>query len=432
MSAERSERPGPGRDPAADPTPATRAGSGGLPSSGPSATAAGASATAVPRGGLARYVIAATLARTPTGGAVVGIVLLVTVHSGPEWSAGLLAACITAPHLLGPFVARSLDVVRDGRLVLVLACLLHGGLLIAAVLLYPLLPLLAVAALLVGSGLAGPLIMGGVSSRLPDIVAPDQRSQRRAQAWDVASYGLSGTLGPALIAAVAQRADPAVALVALAGTAVCAAAFMMLLPRAKSQAPGTVALRPPATLRVMLGHGPLRRTLYLTTSVALAVAALPVAAVGFAAVTGSEAAAAGTLTAAYGAGGLGASVLLMVRPLRTDADRSMTWFAASVAAMLALTLVSTTLWVALVLYAVVGACNSIFFATTLAARSEFAPDTARAQIFVWVGALKIASVAAGTALAGALIGPGVLLPVAVAAAVAGLAAALSQLERRRA
>ena len=305
MSAERSERPGPGRDPAADPTPATRAGSGWLPFSGPSATAAGASATAVPRGGQARYVIAATLARTPTGGAVVGIVLLVTVHGGPEWSAGLLAACITAPHLLGPFVARSLDVVRDGRLVLVLACLLHGGLLIATVLLYPLLPLLAVAA-------------------------------------------------------------------------------------------------------------------------------LPVAAVGFAAVTGSEAAAAGTLTAAYGAGGLGASVLLMVRPLRTDADRSMTWFAASVAAMLALTLVSTTLWVALVLYAVVGACNSIFFATTLAARSEFAPDTARAQIFVWVGALKIASGAAGTALAGALIGPGVLLPVAVGAAVAGLAAALSQLERRRA
>ena len=305
MSAERSERPGPGRDPAADPTPATRAGSGWLPFSGPSATAAGASATAVPRGGLARYVIAATLARTPSGGAVVGIVLLGTVHGGPEWSAGLLAACITAPHLLGPFVARSLDVVRDGRLVLVLACLLHGGLLIAAVLLYPLLPLLAGAA-------------------------------------------------------------------------------------------------------------------------------LPVAAGGFAAVTGSEAAAAGTLTAAYGAGGLGASVLLMVRPLRTDADRSMTWFAASVAAMLALTLVSTTLWVALVLYAVVGACNSIFFATTLAARSEFAPDTARAQIFVWVGALKIASGAAGTALAGALIGPGVLLPVAGAAAVAGLAAALSQLERRRA
>jgi predicted MFS family arabinose efflux permease len=220
--------------------------------------------------------------------------------------------------------------------------------------------------------------------------------------------------------------------VALAGTAVCAAAFMLLLPRARSQAPGTVALRPLATLRVMLGNGPLRRTLYLTTSVALAVAALPVAAVGFAAVTGSEAAAAGTLTAAYGAGGLGASVLLMVRPLRTDADRSMTWFAASVAAMLALTLVSTTLWMALVLYAVVGACNSVFFATTLAARSEFAPDTARAQIFVWVGALKIASGAAGTALAGALIGPGVLLPVAVAAAVAGLAAALSQLERRRA
>jgi len=58
------------------------------------------------RGGLVRYVAAATLARTADGGAVVAIVLMVTTSGAPGWLAGLLGACITAPHLLGPLVAR--------------------------------------------------------------------------------------------------------------------------------------------------------------------------------------------------------------------------------------------------------------------------------------------------------------------------------------
>ena len=37
------------------------------------------------------------------------IVLLVTTSGGPGWLAGLLGAAITAPHLVGPFIARTLD-----------------------------------------------------------------------------------------------------------------------------------------------------------------------------------------------------------------------------------------------------------------------------------------------------------------------------------
>ncbi|MEV0477038.1 hypothetical protein AB0I50_45520, partial [Streptomyces prunicolor] len=59
--------------------------------------------------GLARYVVAAALARTADGGAVVAVVLLVTSSGGSGTLAGVLGACITAPHLLGPFVARPLD-----------------------------------------------------------------------------------------------------------------------------------------------------------------------------------------------------------------------------------------------------------------------------------------------------------------------------------
>jgi len=374
-------------------------------------------------------VLAATLARTTSGGAVVGIVLLVTTHGGTESLAGLLAATITAPHLMGPFVARTLDRAQDPRNVLAAACVIHGGLLAAAVLAYPVASPWLVAALLTGSGLAGPLVMGGLSSRLPDIAAPDRRSQRSAQGWDVASYGISGTLGPALVALLAASTDASVALLVLAATAISATAFVRLLPPTLPRSSTAAALKPITTLRLMLGTGPLRRTLYLTMCVALAVAALPVAAVGLAADLGTGAAAAGVLTAIYGAGGLVASITLMVRPLRADADRSTTMLATAVATALALTLLSYSFWIAVVMYAVAGACNSYFFAATLAARSEYAPDTARAQIFVWVGALKIAAGAAGTVLAGVLIAPHVLIPIIVAAVIAYLAAAAASLER---
>lgn len=86
--------------------------------------------------GLARYVVAAALARTADGGAVVAVVLLVTSSGGSGTLAGILGACITAPHLLGPFVARPLDLARDGRKVLAAACLLYATALAAGVLTY--------------------------------------------------------------------------------------------------------------------------------------------------------------------------------------------------------------------------------------------------------------------------------------------------------
>lgn len=148
------------------------------------------------RGGLARYVAAAMLARTADGGAVVAIVLLVSTSGAPGWLAGLLGAAITAPHLVGPFIARVLDTTRDGRTVIAWACIIHGVTLAAAVLIYPHTWWIVTALLLIASRLVGPLLTGGISSRLPAIASPDRRSQRRAQGWDVATYGIGGTIVP--------------------------------------------------------------------------------------------------------------------------------------------------------------------------------------------------------------------------------------------
>lgn len=380
--------------------------------------------------GLPRYVVAATLARTADGGAVLAIVLLVTTSGAPGWLAGLLGAAITAPHLLGPFIARRLDTSIDGRTVIAGACLLHGTTLAAAVLLYPLTSPIVPAVLLVASGLVGPLLTGGISSRLPAIAGEDRLSQRRAQGWDVATYGIAGTIGPSIVAAVSVWADPAAAGLVLAAVVVVAAAFVRLLPYAPPAAhPGEVP-SPARTLRMMAAFGPLRRTLYLTMVVALSVAALPIAAVASTGHLHIDSAAAGLLTAAYGLGGLAGSAGVMVRPFQADADRLMSWLAVAVAAALIGATLASTFALALAAYAVAGVLNSYFFAATLAARSEYAPRQARGQVFVWIGALKITAGSAGTALAGVLVTGAAQLPLALAATLIAVAAAASMIDRR--
>jgi len=64
---------------------------------------------------IARYVLAATLARGADGGAAVGLLLLALATGHGPAIGGLLAAGLTAPHALGPWVARRLDLARDGR-----------------------------------------------------------------------------------------------------------------------------------------------------------------------------------------------------------------------------------------------------------------------------------------------------------------------------
>lgn len=323
-----------------------------------------------------RYVFAATLVRSADGGAVVAIVLLASASRLPGWVSGLLGASITAPHLLGPFIARRLDIAEDGRKVIALSALAHGVLLGIAALLLPVTWAVWPALLLIVSGLFGPMLTGGNSSRLPSIAGPSQRSQRRAQSWDVASYGLSGTLGPAVVAWVTAIASPLAATLILAAAAAIGAGAVLALPR---QAPPTDAWAVPSpsrTLAEIWRSAPLRRTLGLTVVVASSVAVLPIYAVAIAPSLGS-AALAGTLVAGYGVGNLAGSALLMAWPLRGDADRLTAVLAGIVALALAAVVAMPNLVSALAAFTVAGIANAMFFAATLAARSEYAPPAAR-------------------------------------------------------
>lgn len=379
---------------------------------------------------LARYVFAATLVRSADGGAVVAIVLLAHSAGQPGWVAGLLGASITAPHLLGPLIARRLDTARDGRIVIAVSAVAHGILLGVAAVILPLTAPVWPALLLCISGLFGPMLTGGISSRLPSIAGPAQRSQRRAQSWDVASYGISGTLGPAAVAGIAATASPLAAALTLAAAAVVGAGAVLALPRHEPLHDRTTVPSPARTLRVIWRSGPLRRTLGLTIVVAFSVAALPIYAVAVAPAFG-EPALAGTLVAAYGIGNLAGSGLLMFRPLRGDADRLVTMLAAVVSAALALVVLMVGLVSTLVAFGLAGLANALFFAATLAARSEYAPAEARGQVFIWVGALKIAAGSAGTAVAGALIAPAAWIPLVLVIGLTAVAAVIVTIERAR-
>lgn len=382
---------------------------------------------------LGRYVFAATLVRSADGGAVVAIVLLAHSIGLPGWTAGLLGASITAPHLLGPLIARRLDTAHDGRKVIAVSAVAHGVLLGVAALMMPVSWAIWPALLLCASGLFGPMLTGGISSRLPSIAGPSQDSQRRAQSWDVASYGFSGTLGPAAVAWIAAAQSPLTAALVLAAAAITGAAAVLLLPR---QAPATDTSAVPSpvrTLHLIWASGPLRRTLGLTVVVAFSVAALPIYAVAVAPTLGG-AAVAGTLVAGYGIGSLVGSALLMVRPLRSDADHLTSRLSLLVAITLAGVILAPGFAVALGAFAVAGIANSLFFAATLAARSEYAPVSARGQVFIWVGALKIAAGSAGTAATGALLGNAAWPPVALVAiltVIASVAALYSRSRTRR-
>ena len=388
------------------------------------------------RAGLVRYVAAATLARGADGGAAVGLVLL-AVHpatglGGGARIGGLLAAGLTAPHLLGPWLARHLDRARDGRTLLAASFAVYGlALATGAVLLGRASPWLVALPVLV-AGTCGPLLTGGLSSRLAGIVGPDHRTQRRAEGWDALSYGMGGTAGPAAVAGLAAVATPLGALLTLCAAAVVAGALTLTLPRGArpTDVPDGDALSVRAALRLMVARGPLRRVSVATLLTAISLGGVSVVAVTFGAGLSDEPAAGAALVAAFGLGNLAGSLVLTAFPLHGEPERLTVRHVALMAAAFGACAIAPNYPVALIAFGVAGASNAPFFTATLAARSEYSPSGARAQIFVSLAGLKVAMSSAGTALAGvvAFAGPRVLL--LGGAAVTAAAAVIAVVDRR--
>ena len=337
-------------------------------------------------GPLARYLAAATLARGADAGAPVGLALLATGSPAGPAAGGLLAAALTAPHLLGPWVARRLDAARDGRWVLAAAFAGYGLALAAGALLLGRAPLALAAAAVVLAGLCGPLLTGGMSSRLAATAGEGR------EGWDALSYGLGGTGGPALVALATAVTTPLTAVLALSAATGLAAVLTRTLPRLESAAGGR---RPPSAheaLRLLITDGRLRRVNLITVLASFGGGGLAV----IAAVLGSA-----TLMAAFGLGVLAGSLLVTAFPLRGEPERMTAYGAAAQAVALGLTALAPTYPLTLAGFALAGLANAPFVTATFAARGRYAPPEARAQVFVSMSGLKVAAGSVGAAVAGA-------------------------------
>jgi len=394
------------------------------------------------RSGLIAYVAAAVPARSADAGAIVAAVLAGTATGGPAVG-GLLAGALTIPHLVGPLAGRLLDARRRPGPVLAGAFVWYAMFIVAAALLLPV-STAAAAVALAAAGCAGPLVTGGLSSRLAPLLEVRARAaaarraerpadsdididtgidaasprQRRGQAIDALTYGVAGAVGPAAIAVAATVLTPRGALAATAGLLVLAAVPVLWLP-GSSRTPSRTASG--GVLRLLLVIPPLRRTTVATVGSATALAAAPVIAAALATQRGASPSSAAVLMCLYGTGGLVASLLLIVRPLTGTPERLVRLGVAAAGAALLLPLLALPFPTAGTAtggaaFAVVGAVSSVLFAATLAARTEYSPPGATARVFATVAGVKVAGSAIGVAAAG-LVAPLGAAPLTLCAAV---------------
>lgn len=341
---------------------------------------------------MVRYLVAAVLARGADAGAVVALVLLAPSPS----IGGALAACLTAPHLFGPLLAR-----RGGFLAPAFA--LYGVALAAATLSIGRVPLVVTGALVVVAGLCGPLLTGGLSSRLAPMVAPHERAQRRAQGWDAVTYGIGGSAGPAAVAALAALTSAAVATLALACAAVVAAGVVLVLPRPAGSAATAETMPVLRALRLMAVTGNLRRVTYLTLALAIPAGAVPVLAVALGGHLRPGTASGAVLAAVFGVGNLLGSLVVTAFPLRGEPEVLVTRWVVVSGVAFAVCAAVPGYWPDVVAFGLLGAANAPYLTATLAARAAYAPPGARVQVFVSSAALKVACASLGAAVAGTLL-----------------------------
>jgi predicted MFS family arabinose efflux permease len=373
-----------------------------------------------------RYLLAATLARGADEGATIGLVLLAfeALPTGnPAAIGGLLAAGLSAPHALGPWVARLLDKARDGRRLLAAAFVGYGVALAVAGLALGHVPIPLVLVGTVVTGACGPLLTGGLSSRVAGIAGDGEKRQRRGEGWDSVSYGLAGTLGPAAVAGFAALTSALAAVLALSAAAVLAAAITMTLPR-DDRHPTREATRVRDVLRLLIHHGPLRRVNIATLATAFSLGGIPIVAVVLAGHLTDQEGAGAPLVAVFGVGSLVGSLVVTAFPLRGEPELLTTRHVALFGVATMLSAFAPNYPLALAGFALIGLANAPFITATFAARSQYAPPAARAQVFVSMASVKVATAAAGTAITGlsTALGPRGLPAAAATIVLAGAAA----------
>jgi hypothetical protein len=380
---------------------------------------------------LVHYALAALAVRLADTGARVALTLLALERTGGAAAGGALVAAMLVPHVVAaPMAGLVADRARRPQLLTGAAALLLAGALAVAAAGVGRWPLAVVAGALLLAGCGGPLLTGGLSSRLGEIVPP--RRLPRAFGVDAATYNVAGLAGPAVAAAATALWSAGAATGVLAGLAVVGAAAVATVPMRGSGEPvapvrlrdGATAITRSPTLAVVTGT---------TTLGDIPSGMLPVAAAVVAGAAG-HAEVAGWLVTALAGGALLGSLAWTVRP--APAERALPVLAG------ALVLAGVPLAVAAVpglplpvvaaLFVLAGVAQGPLVGAMFTARQAHAPAAARGQVFTIAAGLRTTAEACGAGLAGVLAGLGAATVLGVAAVfpLAAAGAGFAALRRR--
>jgi len=384
---------------------------------------------------LVRYTSAATLARIADGATSTALILLALDRTKSAAVGGVLTAATMLPHIVAAPAAGLLsDRVRSVRLLYVVALLTFGAGLAGTAFTLGSTHLAVPLACALISGIVGPLLTGGMTSLLGELLpAP---ALPCAFAVDSATYNVSGIVAPAMVALVAGVASPFLALLALVASSVIAALTTLAVPLRRREAAQRANVRRGALIGGALALWrvvPLRGTAIATTvSIAGTGGALPIAVVLFAERLGQPASAGGGLLSAFAVGALTGSLALSAKPLReAHAGRAVYLSVLATGLVLAAAAASPSYVVALVVFVLAGLVEAPMLTATFLIRNTYAPPEVRSQVFTTAAGLKIGSAALGAALAGVAAAPlggtGLLL---VAGGVQVLALAVGLLSER--
>ncbi|GHE49924.1 MFS transporter [Streptomyces longispororuber] len=385
---------------------------------------------------LIRYMQVALMVRLASEGARVALVVLAVDRTGSAAFGGALVAALLVPGLVAAPPAGALaDRVRRRRLFHAGALVGHGLGLAAVAGLTGRAPAPVALAAAGAAGCCTPLVTGGLTSLLGDLLPP--AALGRAFSLDAVTYNLAGIAGPALVSVLAAAVGPAPALLALGAVAVAGGLLVLSLPLRPRPAPDGPALRPgdvKAAAVLLVRDPPLRSLTWASGLGQFGIGALPVVCVLLATRYQAPWAAGGLMTV-MAVGSLAGSLAYAWRPWG-DRRPERTVLAMLCATGVPLAAVSWTggPLAAAVGFALAGCCTGPLFAALLAGRDRYAPPAARTQVFTLGASVKSAFSAAGAALAGACqaAGPARLVLAVACCQVAAAALGALLLRRRRA
>lgn len=379
---------------------------------------------------LARYAVAAGLARIADEMVGVSVVLLVLGRTGDPALAGIAVAGYTLPAVLtGPLLGAWLGGARRPKLALAGNELVLAGVSAALVATVGRAPGVVVVLLTLLAGASLPLTSGGYSSLLPPLVG--EAGLARANTVDATTINGAAIAGPAIAGTLAAAFGPGVSVGTIAVVALLSVVATVVVPAHR-----TVTLARPPLLRVArdgLAHlartPPLRAaTLASVISygcVGLLIVALPARVVEL----GAPRAAAGYLWTALEAGGLAGVLLLTPKSRRFRPEHVVFGAVAAYGLVLAGVAVAPTLGVAIAVAFVAGVAEGPCLPSVFVARQRYSPAELLAQVATTGASLKIGGFALGSVLSGALTGPlgptGVILLAAAGQLVAAAAGLLT-------